>query len=485
MKRLEDRIYDHLRREAGPVGAVELARQFLGAGSTGTAAAGRIVDTALSRDPRFQRDAGGWIAVQAVPAVSPLAESRWFLLAGETRPLGTGKVQLVAVVEQDPGQAQPAASHGFVLGSHREVQEVLPALSASRIPVFQAATEFQLLRFLDELFQRDGVFLRALHSRPLAEYLQLAEATGSALPELLISLPDLLRLVLPAGTAPTAEALFTHFQAETRHDEPLLTELAAFPGLVPRLVEQLALRGTERRDELGAVIEELHRPLDFSRYQFTRRDLEALPDTPGVYRFYDDAGRLIYTGKSIRLRRRVQSYFRWAAPDDPKLSRIQSQTARLAFTRFGSDLEALLEDAELILTHRPPINIQLDIHDRPQEKPAKDPLIVLMPHAEEDRVQLFLLHPAGSIARLALECGRPDLVALDRFLDAGAEHNRLFTAATGYHPEVYPLALRWLRKNSHQLTYFRYHDFPNRAAVVQAVAQAIREGAHRSKVVYR
>lgn len=485
MKRLEDRIYEHLKREATPMAALELAREFLGCGPLGAAAAGRIVDAALGRDPRFYREADGWAAAQLAPAVAPLAESRWLLLAGETRPSAAGAVQVVAVMEYDPGHSEPLEGHGFILGPTREVQAAELELAGSKTPVFRAATQFQLLRYLDELFQRDGIFVSGLQAGPVGEFLLLAEATGSALPDQLVPMADLLRLVLPAGSPATAEALFRCFPVETTHDRPFLTELAAFPGVMPRLIEQLALRDTQRRDELWLALEELHRPLDFSRYEFTRRDLEEIPEAPGVYRFYDASGRLIYVGKSVRLRRRVRSYFRWAEAGDPKLAQIQSQTVRFGFTQLGSDLEALLEEAELIMIHHPPVNTQLEIHEQPREKPAKDPLVILMPHADEARVQIFLFHPSGTVSRLTCSSGQPDPALLEQFLETAAERNRPCPAATVYHGEVYPLALRWLRKNSHQLTYFRYHDFPGRPAVVESVLRAIREGAFRSKVIYR
>ena len=38
--------------------------------------------------------------------------------------------------------------------------------------------------------------------------------------------------------------------------------------------------------------------------------LAALPDRPGCYLYRDRAGRIIYVGKAVSLRKRVQCYFR-------------------------------------------------------------------------------------------------------------------------------------------------------------------------------
>lgn len=85
-----------------------------------------------------------------------------------------------------------------------------------------------------------------------------------------------------------------------------------------------------------------------------------LPALPGCYLFYDDQGEVIYVGKAVNLRSRVRSYFNpntWAA--HPKTGRMVKEIARIEFVVRGSELEALIQEAELIKKHRPRYNIRL------------------------------------------------------------------------------------------------------------------------------
>jgi len=85
-----------------------------------------------------------------------------------------------------------------------------------------------------------------------------------------------------------------------------------------------------------------------------------LPALPGCYLFYDRRGEVIYVGKAVNLRSRVRSYFSpntWVAA--PKTARLVKEIARIEVVVRGNELEALIQEAELIKTHRPRYNIRL------------------------------------------------------------------------------------------------------------------------------
>lgn len=84
----------------------------------------------------------------------------------------------------------------------------------------------------------------------------------------------------------------------------------------------------------------------------------SLPQKPGVYRFKDAAGEILYIGKAVNLRNRVRSYFS-DRPSSPKIGRMVAQIADLECTVVSSELEALVLECNLIKQHRPKYNTRL------------------------------------------------------------------------------------------------------------------------------
>lgn len=78
-----------------------------------------------------------------------------------------------------------------------------------------------------------------------------------------------------------------------------------------------------------------------------------IPNLPGVYFFYNQQGTLVYVGKSINIRKRVQQHF---SEKDRKSVKIQMQVSQVDFEVMGSELIALLYESELIKQHLPLYN---------------------------------------------------------------------------------------------------------------------------------
>jgi excinuclease ABC subunit C len=78
-----------------------------------------------------------------------------------------------------------------------------------------------------------------------------------------------------------------------------------------------------------------------------------LPDSPGVYLFYDAAGELLYVGKARSIRKRVASHFSGGN------ARLTSRVERIDTLVTQTEAEALLAEQSFIKRHRPHFNIRL------------------------------------------------------------------------------------------------------------------------------
>ena len=96
----------------------------------------------------------------------------------------------------------------------------------------------------------------------------------------------------------------------------------------------------------GNFIEnEIHnKQLTVSKY-LDEKDLDYLPNDIGVYYFWNKENKIIYVGKSVKIKDRVISHFR---NDSKKEIKLCQEANKVTFTLTGSDLIAqLLESAEI------------------------------------------------------------------------------------------------------------------------------------------
>ncbi|TAE83849.1 MAG: excinuclease ABC subunit UvrC, partial [Bacteroidetes bacterium] len=87
--------------------------------------------------------------------------------------------------------------------------------------------------------------------------------------------------------------------------------------------------------------------------------IQSLPDTPGVYRYYDKEGTLIYIGKAKNLKKRVSSYFTKNHYENRKTAVMVSRVNHIEFTLVDSEIDALLLENSLIKKYQPKFNINL------------------------------------------------------------------------------------------------------------------------------
>jgi excinuclease ABC subunit C len=92
---------------------------------------------------------------------------------------------------------------------------------------------------------------------------------------------------------------------------------------------------------------------------YLKRVISSLPDSPGIYKYYDAEGTLIYIGKAKNLKKRVSSYFTKTHHENRKTVVMVGRIADIHFTLVDSEIDALLLENSLIKKFQPRFNISL------------------------------------------------------------------------------------------------------------------------------
>ena len=135
--------------------------------------------------------------------------------------------------------------------------------------------------------------------------------------------------------------------------------------------------------------------------------LDGIPRQPGVYLMRDGDGQVIYVGKAKNLRDRVRSYFSQPLGYARKMDGLMEAIARIDTEVVGSELEALLLEAQLIRRHAPRYNtvmrsfehypyIRLDVGNR-------WPRVTLVKDRKDDGARYFGPYRSKGAARKTVD----------------------------------------------------------------------------------
>jgi excinuclease ABC subunit C len=86
--------------------------------------------------------------------------------------------------------------------------------------------------------------------------------------------------------------------------------------------------------------------------------VKLLPNSPGVYRMFNEAGDVLYVGKARSLKKRVSNYAQGRLHSN-RLTKMVRETANMEFVTTRTEIEALLLEANLIKRLRPRFNVLL------------------------------------------------------------------------------------------------------------------------------
>lgn len=140
---------------------------------------------------------------------------------------------------------------------------------------------------------------------------------------------------------------------------------------------------------------------------------DALPETPGVYLMKDAHGTILYVGKAVNLKRRVNQHF--DRPHGPFIEEMTPMVREIDYVQKGTAIEALILEANLIKLHWPKYNVLLKdnksfmylvITDEEYPRPLLKRATDLLPEEEKTSLAIFGPYLSARSLRVALDLVR-------------------------------------------------------------------------------
>jgi DNA polymerase-3 subunit epsilon len=319
----------------------------------------RFLRSLLGEDERFawSESSGRWIATAHAALAQPLDAATWVVVDLETTggapgnghgiiEIGALKLTGGKVIDRfaelvHPGRRLPP----FITG----LTGITDAMLADR-PRIDAV----LPRFVD--FARDAVLVahNAAFDLGFLNAARLA-SDGQVFDQPHACTLRLARRLLPQVRRKGLDALAGHFGIPLVDRHRAMGDARITVEVLFQLFELLRRRGVQR---VAEVLDLQHSASDGRRFvcPLPRARVSALPTAPGIYRFRDGEGRLLYVGKAKNLRQRVGSYLTNAATHRGKVLDLIRNIHDVEVEVAGSELEASLREAEEIRSAKPPYN---------------------------------------------------------------------------------------------------------------------------------
>ena len=430
-----------------PVDSVRLAHELLATSTQDEPTARRVLEAAFCGDPRLLYDHGAWALTTLRPAESDPEPDRALLFIEGGREVRGEPYRLtgVAALRLSDDEVVSACGGDVTAGpSGRRLRRAVRKILDGAVPIMHEPPG--AMRALEEWL--DEPLAAPISLRRLAQA-RLGCAAGHDLEQLVA------RLGLP--------------WRETK--DPL--ELA---DTLDACLEALR-RPDERLFDLRAEMGDGATPIDWSRYAFNREFLRHAPRVAGTYRFFDAQDNLIYVGKSKNLNRRLGSYFRDSGRRSARVQKLIDAVHRIEYEAVGSDLEALLREAESIRRDRPQHNVQRHIAPRAGRAGRLHSILILEPAEPPLVLRAFLIRQGRLLERVGIGPRGGGLRRIQRVLE-----DRFFSVPSGPTPAQGPdldveLVVRWLAENRDRAVAFDPTELPNSQEVVDRLRWFLAQGS--------
>lgn len=162
--------------------------------------------------------------------------------------------------------------------------------------------------------------------------------------------------------------------------------------------------------------------------------LKTLPESPGVYQYFDKNGKILYVGKAKNIKRRVSSYFH-KKHDSHRITLLVRRIAEIRHIVVNTETDALLLENNLIKKYQPRFNVMLkDDKTYPWIciKKERFPRVFLTRNVTKDGSEYFGPYPSVRTIRILLDLiyelyplRRGNLKDWEKDLETGKIKNRV------------------------------------------------------------
>ncbi len=206
-------------------------------------------------------------------------------------------------------------------------------------------------------------------------------------------------------------------------------------------------------------------------WDFTAADVAALPEVPGVYRFFDSDEQIQYIGKSTNLRRRVSDYFRPLGSNSSRRAMFLKTIHRLEVEPAGTELEALILESAQIRQQRPKWNVMVNLGAEESSFAfGEEEILFLVRRGDSGIFSMFALSGSRAATGKVDPNSDPDQLvnSFRQFYVEGTSGEELMELAS---PERV-LVRRWLRGTRKANIEFPLMNFATYESLAQAIIRA-------------
>jgi DNA polymerase-3 subunit epsilon len=355
-----DRLVELVEERRGPVVAEEAARRLFALRQAPVALARSLLAEVVETDARLAWNGDSVALARPLGDGLLLEDATYVVVDLETTGLRPGSSQIceigaVKIVGFEiVDEFETLVDPGTPLGATITAITGLTDGQLRGAPRAPAAVQ-RFMRFAGDavLVAHNARFDLAILDR------ETERLTGSRLAAPVVDTVALARRVL-AGRVPRASLaqLSYFFGTSVQPCHRALPDAQATAEVLLALIGLAQERGARTVAELVAL------SATRTRRVFDKRHLAfGAPPRPGVYRFYDRNGQLLYVGRARDLRARLRSYFR-SDRQRPAVEAALAAVERIEWRVLGSELEAALEELRVIRELRPPANARIARPDR-------------------------------------------------------------------------------------------------------------------------